>query len=137
MDPQAVIAALLATAAELDGQTADVDTQDETREKLDDLIGWLDRGGFAPTVLSGVPSADSDHVLMARVMLADMLANYTDNGAETHLLFTEAASRFGEAATENTAEYFTVHHYSGAEIAQTAICHYPRLREIMDGKHAL
>lgn len=63
----------------------------------------------------------TDHGLLVKVMLTDLLASYEDNRDEMTALDAEVRRRFGEQAMENSAQHFTGWHYSGEDILNTAI----------------
>lgn len=63
----------------------------------------------------------TNHALLVKVMLTDLLANYEDNRDEMGPLSAEVSRRFGPDAMENSASYFTGWHYSSEDILDTAI----------------
>jgi hypothetical protein len=78
----------------------------------------------------------TNHALLVKVMLTDLLANYEDNRDEMTDLDRQVRERFGEDAMENSASYFTGWHYSSEDILNTAIFSPEWLERLMrNGSH--
>ena len=67
MDPQATWNELLACHA--DGRA------DDAREAAASLLGWLERGGFAPTTLDCLARDDSLHRVIAAAVCRQLLSS--------------------------------------------------------------
>lgn len=76
----------------------------------------------------------TDHELMVRAMVADLMASYiADPDGQTNALFHEIDRRFGEGASDRSADWFTGFHYSSEEILLFAVQHPLALKMLFTG----